>query len=148
MYHHVVAQLLFAAFCVRRDIQTAVAFLTTCVKAPDEDDWVRLKQVMKHLKGMKRSTITLRADSFSIIKWWVYAAFASYHDCRGHSGGMMSLGAEQRINGKIPTDNERIAVDNFMGPVLNTMHFMEAQGHNVTYRISCFRTIKATRDSW
>ena len=38
MYHHVVAQLLFAAFCVRRDIQTAVAFLTTRVKAPDEDD--------------------------------------------------------------------------------------------------------------
>ena len=29
MYHHVVAQLLFAAFRVRRDIQTAVAFLTT-----------------------------------------------------------------------------------------------------------------------
>ena len=39
MYHHIVAQLLFAAFRVRLDIQIAVAFLTACVKAPDEDDW-------------------------------------------------------------------------------------------------------------
>ena len=32
-FHHRVAQLLFIATRVRRDIQTAVAFLTTCVKA-------------------------------------------------------------------------------------------------------------------
>ena len=38
IYHHVVAQLLFAAFRVRIDIQTAVAFLTTRVKTPDKDD--------------------------------------------------------------------------------------------------------------
>jgi hypothetical protein len=37
-FHHMVAQLLFMATRVRRDIQTAVAFLTTRVKNPDEDD--------------------------------------------------------------------------------------------------------------
>ena len=56
---------------------------------------------------------------------------------------MMSLGAgtiinksmKQRINGKSPTYNKTIAVDDFMGPVLNTMYFMEAQGHNVKQNI-------------
>jgi len=42
-FHHMVAQLLFMATRARRDIQTAVAFLTTRVKSPDEDDWGKLK---------------------------------------------------------------------------------------------------------
>ncbi len=37
-FYHTVAQLLFKSTQARRDIQTAVAFLTTWVKAPDEDD--------------------------------------------------------------------------------------------------------------
>ena len=39
IFHHTVAQLLFIAPRARKDIQTAVSFLTTRVKAPDEDDW-------------------------------------------------------------------------------------------------------------
>jgi hypothetical protein len=42
-FHHTVARLLFMATRVRRDIQTAVAFLTTRVKSPDKDDWGKLK---------------------------------------------------------------------------------------------------------
>ena len=38
-FHQTVAQLLFLCMRARRDIQTAVAFLTTRVKHPDEDDW-------------------------------------------------------------------------------------------------------------
>ncbi len=38
-FHHTVAQLLFMATRVRQDTQTAVAFLTTRVKSPDENDW-------------------------------------------------------------------------------------------------------------
>ena len=35
-FHHTVAQLLFMSSRARRDIQTAVAFLTTRVKSPDK----------------------------------------------------------------------------------------------------------------
>jgi len=42
-FHHMVYQLLFAANRARRDIQTAVSFLTTRAQAPDEDDWGKLK---------------------------------------------------------------------------------------------------------
>ena len=39
IFHKIVAQLLFLCMRARRDIQTAVSFLTTRVKHPDEDDW-------------------------------------------------------------------------------------------------------------
>ncbi len=38
IFHKIVAQLLFLCMRARRDIQTAVSFLTTRVKHPDEDD--------------------------------------------------------------------------------------------------------------
>ena len=38
-FHHTSAQLLFMCSRARQDIQTAVAFLTTIVKKPDQDDW-------------------------------------------------------------------------------------------------------------
>ncbi len=38
-FHHTVHQLLFAANCSHRDIQTAVSFLTNRVQSLDEDDW-------------------------------------------------------------------------------------------------------------
>jgi hypothetical protein len=47
-YHHTTAQLLFLSW-VCCNIQTAVAFLTTRVKVPDEDDWDKLKHVLKYL---------------------------------------------------------------------------------------------------
>jgi hypothetical protein len=37
----------------RREIQTAVAFLTTRVKNPEEDDWDKLRRVLKYLNGTK-----------------------------------------------------------------------------------------------
>ena len=42
VFHHTTAQLLFLSR-VRRDIQTTVAFLTTRVKRPDNDDWGKLR---------------------------------------------------------------------------------------------------------
>ena len=38
-FHRTVAQLLFLGGRARPDIKTAVSFLTTRVKKPDEDDW-------------------------------------------------------------------------------------------------------------
>jgi len=52
-FHHTVYQLLFAANCARRDIQTAVSFLTMRVQAPDEDDCGKLKRVSKYLNGTR-----------------------------------------------------------------------------------------------
>jgi len=67
-FHHTTAQLLFLSRRARRDIQTAVSFLTTRVKQPDEDDWGKLRRVLKYLKGTRGLKLTLTANDMSVIK--------------------------------------------------------------------------------
>ncbi len=66
-FHHTVAQLLFMATRARRDIQTAVAFLTTRVNSPDKDDWGKLKRVLKYLNGTKYLKLNLRVDNLGVL---------------------------------------------------------------------------------
>ena len=47
---------------------------------------------MKYIKGTLVFKLTLRADSLSVIKWWVDESFATHKFLRGNNGGMMSLG--------------------------------------------------------
>jgi hypothetical protein len=72
-FHHMVAQLLFMLTRARQDIQAVVAFLTTRVKCPDEDDWGKLKQVLKYLNGTKYLRLNLSVDDLGLLKWYVNA---------------------------------------------------------------------------
>jgi hypothetical protein len=96
-FHHALAHLLFASSLARKDIQLAVLFLTIRIKQPDEDDWNKLKRLLKYIRGTIYMPLILRADSLSIIKWWVDASYATHGDCRGHTGAMMSLGRDQSL---------------------------------------------------
>ena len=49
LFHRYVAKLLFISKRGRPDIQTAVAFLTTRVQFPDEDDWKKLLRMLQFL---------------------------------------------------------------------------------------------------
>ena len=143
IFHHTVAQLLFVTTRVRRDIQTAVAFLTTRVKKPDEDDWGKLKRVLRYLKGTTNMKLTLSADNLSIVKWWVDASHAVHDDCKSHTGASMTLGKgmalsmsrKQKINGKSSNESELIGVDDALPQILWTRYFLEAQGHEVKENI-------------
>eukprot|EP00804_Cyclotella_cryptica_P016676 CCRYP_001992-RA/>CCRYP_001992-RA protein AED:0.42 eAED:0.42 QI:0/-1/0/1/-1/1/1/0/137 len=50
-FHRTTAQLLFLSTRARKDIQTAVLFLTTRVKQPDRDDWRKIRKVLEYLNG-------------------------------------------------------------------------------------------------
>ena len=91
-FHHNVAKLLFLSKRAQPNLQTAVVFLCTRVKGPDEDDYKKLHRVMKYLRGSKEFTLTLEADNLHILKWWVDASFAVHDDTRSHTGGVMSMG--------------------------------------------------------
>jgi hypothetical protein len=73
-FHHSVAQLLFATTRAKKDIQHTVAFLTTRVKSPDKDDWMKLEQLLKYIRGTIYMPLILKADSLNIVKWWVDAS--------------------------------------------------------------------------
>ena len=76
----------------RRDIQTAVAFLTTRVKSPDEDDWGKLKRVLKYLNGTKYLKLSISVENLGILKWYVDGSHNTHWDCKGHGGAMFTMG--------------------------------------------------------
>ena len=76
----------------RRDIQLTIAFLTTEVKLPDEDDWDKLRRCLLYLKGTKYMKLTISIDHMDIIKWWIDGSHNVHPDCKGYTGAMTSLG--------------------------------------------------------
>ena len=139
--HHTVAQLLFLS-CIRCDIQTAVAFLTTRVKAPDEDDWGKLKCVLKNLHGTRYLKLTLSVDSLSILHWYVNASHQTHDNCCGHTDALLTLGSgavlssstKQKLNTKSSMETELIAVHDKTDDILWT-RLLKAQGYTITENI-------------
>jgi hypothetical protein len=64
------------------------------VKSPDEDDWGKLKQVLKYLNGTKYLKLNLSVDDLGFLKWYADASHNVHWDCNGHGGAMFTLGKE------------------------------------------------------
>ena len=139
MFHHNTAKLLFLCKRARPDIQTAIAFLCTRVKAPDTDDYKKLRRVMCYLRATWTMPLTLEADSTDVIKWWADAAFAVHPDMRSHTGGAMTMGSgviygtstRQKLTTKSSTEAELVGVSDILPQVIWTRYFLEAQGYSV-----------------
>jgi hypothetical protein len=137
VFHHTVAQLLFMCTRARRDIQMAVAFLTTRVKEPDEDDWGKLKRVLKYLNGMKYLKLKLIVESLSMLKWYVDGSHNIHTDCKGHGGAMFTMGKgatssysrKVKLNTRSSTQTELVVADMYMPEMLWLLHFIQGQGY-------------------
>jgi len=142
-FHRTVAQLLFLCMRARRDIQTAVAFLTTRVKHPDEDDWGKVKRVLQYLKGTKHLSLRLSIDNLECTRWLVDASHGVHWDEKGHTGAAMTLGEgavmsfshKHKINARSSTEDELIGVDNAITKILWSLNFMRSQGHNINHAL-------------
>jgi hypothetical protein len=83
-------------------------------------------------------SLTLEADNFHLVKWWVDASFAVHPDMKSHTGGAMSTGSgaiygtstRQKINTKSSTEGELVAVNDVLLQILWTKYFLEAQGYS------------------
>ena len=133
------ASILFITPRARKDLATAISFLSTRVKSPDEDDWGKLKRVLRYIRGTINLPLILRIDDLGVIKWWIDASFAVHRDMKGHTGATMSLGKgsllsltkKQKINTRSSTEAELVGVDDAMPQMLWTRYFIEAQGFKV-----------------
>jgi hypothetical protein len=136
-FHHMVAQLLFMAMRVRRDIQTALAFLTTRVKSPDEDNWGKLKQVLKYLNGTKYLKLRLSVEDLGLLKWFVDLSHNTHWDCRGHGGAMFTMGKgavmshsrKVKLNLRSSTKTVLLKSDMYMAEMLQSLYFIQSQGY-------------------
>ena len=94
-FHHSSAQMLFVGARARRDLQTTVSFLTTRVKAPDEDDWGKLKRAIKYLNGTRQLKLRLKIDGIDDIVnllWFIDASHCVHWDSKGHDGAALMMG--------------------------------------------------------
>jgi len=127
----------------RRDIQTAVSFLTTRVKHPDEDDWGKVKRVLKYLKGTKSLRLRLTIDNLHCTKWFVDSSHGVHWDCKGHTGAAMTMGdgaiisisRKHKTNAGSSTEAELIGVDDALPKILYSLEFIRAQGYRVKHAL-------------
>jgi hypothetical protein len=92
IFHTITAKGIFLVKRARPDIQPAIAYLSTRVQNPNEEDWKKLKRVIKFLNGTKNDVLTLEADDTHIVKWHVDAAFAVHDRFRSHTGASGTSG--------------------------------------------------------
>ncbi|KAG7353002.1 reverse transcriptase RNA-dependent DNA polymerase [Nitzschia inconspicua] len=139
LLHRMTTQLLYLCKRARPDLQTAVAFLTTRVVAPDCDDIKKLGRCVRYLRRTAHLPLVLEANCVSNIRWWVDASYAVHPDMRSHTGATMTLGkgsvysmsTRQKINTRSSTEAELVGVNDAMSIILWTRHFLEAQGYTV-----------------
>jgi len=137
LFHHLVTKLLFLSRKSRQDIQTAVTFLSTRVQSPEVDDYKKLARVMKYICSTRDISLTVEAGDGP--KWSVDSSYAVHPDMRSHSGIFMTLGkgtaysasSKQKLNMKSSTEAELVAIDDSMGQILWSRHFLASQGEHV-----------------
>ncbi len=93
--------------------------LTTKVKAPDEDDWGKLKRVLRYLNGTKHLKLTLQADRLNFaVHWYVDGSHQIHEDCHGQTGSLVTFGkgalssssTKMKQNTKSSTETELISL--------------------------------------
>jgi len=118
IFHNFVARSLYLTKWARPNIATAVAFLTTRVKVPDVDDWNKLLHLIRYLRGMDLP-LTIHPSNMSVLRWYVDGSHAAHPDCRGQTGGCLSLGngtpittsIKQKLNTCSSTKSELVAAN-------------------------------------
>ncbi len=107
------------------------------MKFPDEDDWGKLKQVLKYLNGTKYLRLNLSVDDLGLLKWYMDASQNVHWDCRGHGGAMFTLGKgatssysrKVKLGTRSATETELVTTDMYMPEMLWSLHFIRAQGY-------------------
>jgi hypothetical protein len=130
-FHHTVYQLLFAANCGHRNIQTAISFLTTRVQSPDEDDW--------YLNGTRNLKLTLHADQTKYaVHWYADGSHQIHEDCRGQTSSLATFGkgAVSSSSNKVKcntnsTETELISFADILTDIIWMRYFVECQGYDI-----------------
>ncbi len=104
------------------------------MRSPDKDDWGKVNRVLSYLKGTLHMPLILSADSLTLLRWWVDAAYTVHKNCWGHTGAEMSFGQgmalsyswKQKINTKSSTEAELVGVDDSLGYILWALLYARA----------------------
>ena len=142
IFHHLTMQLMYLSQCGRPDIRTAVAFLSSRVANPDQDDYMKLGKVIKYLENTIHLTLRLQADESNLLQWWVDAAY-THPDMKGHTGATFTMGQgsiysnslKQKLVARSSTEAELVGVHDILPQILWTRNFLMSQGYPIQKNI-------------
>jgi hypothetical protein len=138
-FHTIIAKTLYVTKRARPDICLSIAFLTTTVRAPDKDDWEKLRHLMEYLRKDHAQPLILDAENNGLLMWYVNASFAVHRNMHGHTGRGLTMGrgfpitasTKQKLNTRISTENELVGVDDMMSIIIWTHYFLLSQGYGI-----------------
>jgi hypothetical protein len=67
-FHNMVSKTLYSTKGARPETCTAIAFLTTRVRAPDKEYWNKLVHLMRYIRGTHTMPLILSANGSGILK--------------------------------------------------------------------------------
>eukprot|EP00804_Cyclotella_cryptica_P023105 CCRYP_000347-RE/>CCRYP_000347-RE protein AED:0.29 eAED:0.21 QI:0/-1/0/1/-1/0/1/0/371 len=159
-FHRTTAQLLFLSTRARKDIQTAVSFLTTRVKKPDKDDWMKIRKVLEYLNGTIDLKLRVEVKDLRVMRWFVDAAHMVHWDCKGQTRAAMTMGRgavlsyswKQKVNTKSSTEMELVGVDDAISNILWSLYFLQEQGcgtkHAIIYQDNKSAILLESNGKW
>jgi hypothetical protein len=136
IFHHTVAKILWASMRARPDVLTAMSYLTSKVKNPNENDRKKLLRLLGYIRETINLKLILSSDKTAVLKWWTDASFATRADMKSQTGVAMSMGngaiyslsKKQKLNTKSSTEAELVGADDILPQMIWTRNFMNAQG--------------------
>ena len=139
LFVHLVMQGLYLSQRGHPDIRTAISFLCSRLKCPDEDDYKKLTRLIRYLRHTLSICLVLGKDDTGVVRWWIDASYAVHPDMRGHTGATMSMGNgsvfsgswKQKLVTRSSTESEVVGVFDVLPQVLWTKKFLEDQGVEV-----------------
>ena len=130
-FHTLIAKMLFATKRARPDTGTAISYLTTRVREPDQIDWLKMVHLFKYVRGTKYLPLILSSENSGILKWYNDGPYAVHPNMRGHTGGGLAMergspilaSRKQKLNPRSFTESEIVGVNQLMPSVLWARNF-------------------------
>ena len=97
IFHTITAKTLWLSQRTRTDVQLAVGFCCTRIKAPTEHDWKKLTHLMQYLRKTRFIPLIIMSDGVNTIIY-IDGAHAVHADCKGHAGLYVTMGKGAMIN--------------------------------------------------
>jgi len=109
-------------------------------KSPDEDDWGKIKQVLKYLNEIRYLKLTLCTEQLKFaVHWYTDRSNQIHEDCCGQTGSLVTFGQgavssssnKMKCNTKSSTKNELILLANKLTDVIWMRYLIECQGYDI-----------------
>ena len=114
---------------------TLVAFLTTRVQSPTEDDSAKLHRGMEYIIGTTGLSLNLEVEGPIRVTAYVDASFATHSShMKSHTGVSITLGkrafycrsSKQKLVTKLSSEAELVGISDVLPQIVCFKHFLEA----------------------